>query len=100
MSTGNENTPDQRPGVFYLVFILEKPCLFEGNVRPVLANGLEPLCRDGEGNLLANFRDEDGLLLEVDVAAALSCRVELCCTSTVRVPAADERGFACDCTHS
>lgn len=70
--------------LLFLVFeILYNPCLLQGGIGTVLANGLQSFGRGGDGDLLADFRHEDGLLLEVDLAAALTSRVELCCTGTV-----------------
>lgn len=79
---------------------LDEASLFQGDVRTVLSDGLEALCRDGEGNLFSDFRNKNSLLLKVYLAAALSCRIELSCTGTVRIPATYERSFTCDCTHS
>lgn len=71
------------PGHF--VFLLYEPCLFEGDEGSSLLHRLEALCRDANGDLFVELRDEEGLGLEVYLAASLARRVELGSTNTVGV---------------
>lgn len=75
---------------------LDEASLLEGGIGAALLHRLERLGRDGEGDLLAQFGDEEGLLLEVYLAAALAGRVELGSADAVGVPASDQRFLTCD----
>src|SRR3989338_4149410 len=60
----------------------------------------EAFCGYADGDLLAEFRNEKRLRLEIDLAAAFAGRVEFGRADAVGVPAADLGAFACDITYS
>ena len=69
----------------------------EGEVDTSLLHSLQALCRNFDGDLAVQFRDEYRLLLEVYLAAAFAGCVEFGRTCAVRIPAHDAGSFAGDC---
>ena len=78
--------------------LFDESYLLESLERAALLHGLKPLGGNSEGDLLAELREKDGLLLEVHLTAALAGRVELGSTRAVGIPAADARALTCDYT--
>jgi hypothetical protein len=67
----------------------DETSLLEGNVGATLLHRLEALSRDVDSNLMAQFRDIERLLLDIDETATLAGRVELGCADAIGIPAAD-----------
>lgn len=61
---------------------------------------LQALGRDENRHLLAELGDEKGLLLQIDLAAAVPGRVVFGSTNAVTIPASDLGSLACYFTHS
>lgn len=68
---------------------LNESCFLEGDEGAALLHGLESLSRNCYADLLAEFRNEKGLRLKVNLTAALARRIEFGSTNTVRVPASN-----------
>lgn len=74
---------------------LDKSGLLERQKRSTLLHRLESFCRYTDSDLLAEFRNEKGLGLEIYLAAALARRVEFGRTDAVGVPTADLGFLSC-----
>ena len=70
-------------------YLINEPRLLEGFVGAALFHGLETFCRNAYGDFFAEFGNEKGLALEVDLTAARTRRVEFGSTNTVGVAASD-----------
>ena len=75
--------------------LLNETCGPERLIRTALFHGLEALGRYGDGDFLAELRNEKCLLLEIYLAAALAGRVEFGSAGAVGVPPAHLRAFTC-----
>lgn len=69
-------------------FKLYNPCFLESGVGAVLLDGLQSASRDVEDKSLLEFRNVDTLLLEVRVLSNSTARIELRCSSAVRISTA------------
>src|SRR5581483_3033859 len=67
----------------------------QGLVCAALFHGLEALGGDANGDLFVEFGDEEGLALQVDLAAALAGGVEFGRARAVGIPTADLGFLAC-----
>ncbi len=68
--------------------MLDETGFLERQKRSALLHRLESFCRYADSDLLAEFRNEKSLGLEIHLAAALARRVEFGRTDAVGVPAA------------
>ena len=67
---------------------LDKLCFLECLVCPILCDGAEGFCGDGDEDSLSKLRDEDTSLLKVWLTAYFPTRVKLRRTRTVTVASA------------
>jgi len=79
---------------------LDETRFLEREKRSSLLHGLQSFGGDADRNLLAEFRDEKGLGLEIHLATTLARRVEFGRTDAVGIPAADLRFLACYVTRA
>lgn len=77
-----KRAPDGRPHDYFWE-LFDEACCLERDVCTTLLHRLETLRRDFDGDLLADFRDKNRLLLEVYQTAALARRVEFSRTCAV-----------------
>jgi len=84
-----ERPPNGRPFFGQGRGLFHEPGFFESLVRAPLLEDLEAFRGNGNGDLLVEFRHEDGLLLHVDATPLLPGRVELGRTRAVRIPTSD-----------
>jgi len=90
---GRSASPD--PSSFYMDNSLEKTGSFESFIGAVFVDGLDSVGRKCNRYLFVEFRNEESLLLQINLAALLASRVELRRTRTVTVASADLRFFSC-----
>ncbi len=69
--------------------LLYQTRLLESQKRSALLHGLETFCRYADGDLFAEFRNEECLRLEIYLAAAFASRIEFGGTDAVGIPTAD-----------
>lgn len=79
----------------FLVFLesgegLDQTSVFESFVRTLFSDGAEALGRNRNSDRFVEFRDENTLLLKVNLLAYHARWVELCCTNTIAVPASNQ----------
>jgi len=73
--------------------LLYEPCYLQCFICASLLHRLEAFCRHADGDLLAEFGNEKGFRLEIDLAAAFARRVEFGSTDAVGIPASYLRLF-------
>ena len=77
--------------------LLHQTSLLEGDVGAALLHGLEALGGDEYLDLAAEFREEYGLGLHIDLATAFAGGVKFAGTDAVGIPAPDDRFLTRDC---
>ncbi len=78
-----------------MLILLNETSGLQGLVGAALFHGLETLGRDSDGDLLVELGDENGLGLEIYLAAANARRVEFGSAGAVGIPTADLGFLAC-----
>ena len=76
--------------------LANETCGSEREVDAALLHCLQSFCRDFNRDFAVEFRDKDGLFLEVNLAAARAGWREFSCAGAVGIPASDAALFACN----